>query len=90
MVEVKGTVTLKDGSALPFEGGPFETMMAEQYLHKKHLGSVQDSPMTWSMYVAYLACGGDGYGFETWAKTVAAVDLDTADARPTNAEPSDG
>lgn len=97
MVEIKGTVTTTDGTAHEFVGGPWAWSQWERYAQRNGLDtSPEKSPMTWSLFVAYASLHQatwertDRPGYEKWSASVAAVDLDVEDARPTPPAASDG
>ena len=96
MIEIKGTVHMKDGSTLEFEGGPFERMLAEVYMIKRGLGDMQSAPQTASLYMAYIGVGnypstsGNDTAFLTWCRDVQEVELTTSEPDPTPPAALDG
>lgn len=92
MIQLRGTVTYTDGTEDAFTGGINALSMWETYAQTRKLDSnPEKSPMTWTLYIAF-ACLEDKLGdtgFDTWRKRVDNVDLEAADANPTQRGMSD-
>ena len=82
MIRMTGTVTV-DGVEQPFVAGPATLSLFEQYAARQNM-TFETSPITASMYVAYVALHQDNWppkeGFDVWRFRVEDIELDESEA----------
>jgi hypothetical protein len=84
VIRLTGTIEHADGRLEQFTAGTSALMAYERYAIRNGLPIGADAPlMTMAHVVAWYATAPEGVGFETWAKGVTGVELDSEGIPPT-------
>lgn len=85
MISVKGHVALNGGQPTDFVAGPWEFSKWEQFAQRKQL-TIEGSPITFSMYLAYCALNRAQWppetGFEAWSQGITDINVEDPDEVP--------